>query len=76
MEKRKIANEMTVLLMQLVAQNQIRIAGLVLQTYFVREWKLDDSLSSRYVRAYFAKQLERLLKRPNRASYGGMVHDD
>lgn len=80
MEKRKIVDEMTVLMMQLVAENQIRIARLVLQTYFVREWKLDESLASRYVRAYFAKhfpkQLERYSKRPNRASYGGMTHND
>lgn len=70
MEERKIAEGMTVLLMQLVAQNQIRIAGLVLQTYFVREWKLEKPLANWYVRAYFAKhfpkQLERHLKRQNR----------
>jgi hypothetical protein len=52
-------------------QNQIRMAGLVLQTYFVREWKIDEELANRYMRGYFAKfypkQLERHLKRLNRA---------
>lgn len=71
MEKKQITDEMTSLLRQLVMQNQIRMAGLVLQTYFVREWKIDEELANRYMRGYFAKfypkQLERHLKRLNRA---------
>lgn len=69
MEKQQIADEMTVLLRQLVMQYQIRMAGLVLQTYFVREWKVEESIANRYVRGYFAKyypkQLERHLRHQN-----------
>lgn len=72
MEKKLIADEMTSLLRQLVMQNQIRMAGLVLQTYFIREWKIAEELANQYVRGYFAKyypkQLDRHLKRLNRAS--------
>ena len=71
MEKRPIHDEMTTLVRQLVMQNQIRMAGLVLLTYFVREWKVEESLAKRYVRGYFTKffpkQLERYLKRLNHA---------
>lgn len=72
MENRHIADEMNTLLRQLVMQDQIRMAGLVLQTYFVRNWKVEESLAKQYVRGYFAKyypkQLERHLKRMNQAS--------
>jgi len=63
---------MVTLLRQLVMQNQIRMAGLVLQTYFVRKWKIEQELAKRYVRGYFAKyypkQLERYLKLQNQVS--------
>jgi hypothetical protein len=71
-KKREIADEMTVLLRQLVMQNTIRIAGHVLQTYFLREWKIHEELANSYVRCYFAKyfprQLERYLMRQKQAS--------
>lgn len=72
MEKRQIADEMTVLLRQLVMQNQLVMAAHVLEVYFLRVWKIDQELANRYVRGYFAKyypkQLERHLKKQNRAS--------
>lgn len=72
MEKRQIADEMTALLRQLVMQNQLVMAAHVLGVYFQRVWKIDEELANRYVRGYFLKyypkQLERHLKRKNRAS--------
>lgn len=72
MEKRQIADEMVTLVRQLVAQNQIKVAGLVLQTYFIRVWKKEKDIAAHYVRAYFKKhypeQLERHLKRVNKVS--------
>ncbi|MFD0957973.1 hypothetical protein [Paenibacillus chungangensis] len=71
MEKRQIAEEMDTLLRQLVMQNQLVMAARVLEVYFQRLWKIDEELANRYVRAYFIKynpkQLERHLKRLNRA---------
>lgn len=70
--KRGLPKDITVLLRQLVVNGQIRMAGLVLRTYFIREWELEEELANRYVRGYFAKhypkQLERHLKRLNEAS--------
>lgn len=72
MEKRQIAEEMIVLLRQLVMQDQLVMAARVLRVYFQRVWKIDEELANRYVRAYFAKyypkQLEWYLKRQDRAS--------
>jgi len=72
MEKRQIADEMVALIRQLTMQNQIKMAGLVLQSYFQRVLKIDEELSAAYVRLYFQKffpvQLERHLKRLNHAS--------
>ncbi|CAM3830714.1 hypothetical protein ACFW4G_28040 [Paenibacillus lactis] len=72
MEKRQVDNEMITLLRQLVMQDQIKMAGLVLRTYFVREWKVEQELANKYVRIYFTryfpKQLDRYLKRQNRVS--------
>lgn len=68
----QIADEMVVLLRQLVMQNQLVMAARVLETYFQRVWKIDETLANRYVRGYFAKyypkQLERHLKRQKQAS--------
>ncbi|NGM83384.1 hypothetical protein G5B47_13255 [Paenibacillus sp. 7124] len=68
MEDNKIINdEMTVLLRQLVMQNQISMAGHVLKAYFIRQWKTNEELAIKYVRGYFfkyyPKQVERYLKR-------------
>ncbi|AHV97067.1 hypothetical protein [Paenibacillus sabinae] len=68
MKENKIINEeMTVLLRQLVMQNQISMAGHVLKAYFIRRWKTNEELATKYVRGYFFKyypeQLERHLKR-------------
>lgn len=70
--KRQINDEMTVLLRQLVMQNQIKMAGLVLRTYFIRHWKINEEMAGKYVRCYFSKhypkQLERHLNRLNQVS--------
>ena len=72
MEKREIAENMIVLIRQLVMQNQLVMAAHVLGVYFKRVWKIDEELALRYVRGYFAKyypkQLERHLKHRNQAS--------
>ncbi|WP_082451902.1 hypothetical protein [Paenibacillus ihuae] len=64
---KQINDEITVLLRQLVMQNQLSMAGQVLKVYFKRHWKLSEELSNKYVRGYFSKyypkQLERHLKR-------------
>ena len=68
-EKRQLSDDMTVLLMQLVAQNQLVMAGMVLKAYFLRLWKIDEAKANEYVRCYFNKfypKLERHLKRLNR----------
>jgi len=71
-EKKQIAVEMTTLLRQLVMQNQLVMAARVLETYFLRMWKIDEELAVAYVRLYFRKyypkQLERHVKRQNRVS--------
>lgn len=71
-QKRQIDDDMTTLVRQLVAQNQLVMAARVLGVYFQRVWKIDEELAGRYVRAYFKKyypkQLEKHLKRQNRAS--------
>lgn len=72
MQKRQIADDMTVLIRQLVQQNQLVMAARILGVYFQRVWKIDHTLANRYVRGYFRKyypkQLERHLKRQNRVS--------
>lgn len=64
---KQINEEMTVLMRQLVMQNQLSMAGQVLKVYFKRHWKISEELSNKYVRGYFSKyypkQLERYLKR-------------
>ena len=70
MEKRQISDDMTVLLRQLVMQNQIKMAGLVLRTYLIRHWKIDERLAGKFTLLYFSKhypkQLERYQKLLNR----------
>ena len=71
-EKRELSHDLTVLLCQLVMQNQIVMAAHVLKTYFLRVWKIDEELATRYARGYFAKyypkQMERHLKRLKKTS--------
>lgn len=52
-QKRQIADEMVILIRQLVMQNQIRMAAMVLEIYFIREWKLSQDVASFYMRKYF-----------------------
>ncbi|MNP66467.1 hypothetical protein D3C76_1621820 [compost metagenome] len=72
MEKRQISDDMTVLIRQLVQQNQLVMAARVLGVYFQRVWKIDQTLANRYVRGYFRKyypkQLEKHLQCQNRVS--------
>lgn len=49
------AEEMIVLLRQLVMQDQLVMAARVLRVYFQRVWKIDEELANRYVHRYFAK---------------------
>jgi lipopolysaccharide biosynthesis glycosyltransferase len=71
-EAKRINDEMTVLLMQLVAQYQIKMAGIVLKSYFVRCWKITEDVAAAYVRLYFKKyfpkELDRYMKHLKRAS--------
>lgn len=54
-KKQQIADEMVVLLRQLVMQNQIRMAAMVLKVYFIREWKLSEEVAAFFMRKYFEK---------------------
>ncbi len=71
-QKRQISDDMTTLIRQLVAQNQLLMVARVLGVYFQRIWKIDQTLANCYVRGYFRKyypkQLEKHLKRTHRAS--------
>lgn len=69
---KQLPEELIVLLRQLVMQGQIRIAGMVLQSYFLRFWKIDRELAEHYVVRYFRKyypsQLSKHQKRKARAN--------
>jgi hypothetical protein len=53
--KRKLPDELIVLLRQLVKQEQIHIAAVVLSVYFRREWRLEVDVAGYYTRRYFEK---------------------
>jgi len=70
-DNRKISDEMTTAIRQLVVQNQIVMARWLLRAYFVREWRVEEHLAGYYARRYCAKyypkQLEKHLQRLSRA---------
>lgn len=51
--KRKLPEELTLLLQRLVMQGQIRIAGTLLYAYFKRIYQLEDDIAAHYMRRYF-----------------------
>jgi hypothetical protein len=63
MQKVGIPEELGIQLSRLVQQNQIVIAGTLLNVYFKRFWKIDDVLASQYVIRYFRKYHEAQLDR-------------
>ncbi|MBW5444754.1 hypothetical protein GE107_01570 [Cohnella sp. CFH 77786] len=46
---------MIVLVRQLVMQNQIWMAAMVLKVYFIRNWKVSEEVAAFYMRKYFEK---------------------
>jgi hypothetical protein len=53
--KRKLPEDLIVLLKRLVQQGQIRIAGTLLYVYFRRSWQLEDDIAAYYMTRYFEK---------------------
>jgi len=54
-EKQQIADEMIVLIRQLVSQKQIRIAAEILKVYFIRYFKVSEEVAAFFMRKYFER---------------------
>lgn len=54
-QKRQVAEEMIVLIRQLVMNGQFVMAARVLEVYFMRSWKVSEEVAAFYMRKYFEK---------------------
>lgn len=54
-QTRQIADEMTVLIRQLVMNGQLVMASKVLEVYFMRNWKVSKEVAAYFMRKYFEK---------------------
>ncbi|RNB53521.1 hypothetical protein EDM57_19700 [Brevibacillus gelatini] len=65
--KMNLSDDLVILINRLALNGDIRMAGIVLQTYVIRSWKLETEVARQYVIQYFQdhypKQLQRYVKK-------------
>lgn len=53
--KRGLPEDITILIKQLAVNGRIRLAGVILHSYFRRFYNVDDALATRWTSLYFQK---------------------